>query len=613
VIATCRRVSDGGGFAGAEEDRLALLAAAAAAGAAWVDVEHDVPEPALGALRPARLLRSIHVSRLPEDVHALADVLMAAPADAGKLVALEGDARDALRLLRLVAAHRGRLAGHVVAQRFTRFASCLLGAPLAYAALRPGGRIGLDLPTVPEMLDTADLVRARPGTRAWVLTGRDVEASVSPQMLNAAFRAAGDDIVALRWSTDDPEAVLAALETFDWAGAAVTIPHKEAVHAALVARGATLGPAAAATGAVNTVLWRGGVLSGHNTDLGGLGDALDPSLPREAGGGTALVLGAGGAARAAVLTLRRRGLAVTVWARRPEAAAELEALGARPVGRVDDALREGPGVVVDATPAGPPGGESLVDPALLPRPAVVLDMLVSGRPTALSAAAAAAGHVVVPGLAMLAGQAARQVELLTGTRPNPHSLAAVGDALLHARERDVVLLGLRCSGKTMVGKRLAALLERPFVDVDAVVTDALGRSPDELIRDGEEDRFRAAERDAMRALAGGAGRVVATGGGAALGGAAFDALCDGAYVVLLDASDEVLLRRLGAEPRAALTSLPPHEELSRQRSERMPMYESRSHRTERTDVRDEGEIADSIAAFVVRESTAPTRSSSVPS
>lgn len=613
VVVTCRRAEDGGGYEEGEPARLDLLERAVAVGAQWVDLEHDVPAAELPRFRDALVLRSAHVPRLPDDPSEWVDALLAPPAAAGKLVALGGDARDALRLLRTVAAHAGRLVGHVVSQPFTRFASCLLGAPFAYAALRPGGRLGLALPLVPAMLDGADLARARRGTRAWVLVGRDVEASVSPQMLNAAFARSGADVVALRWSTDDPAAVLAALETFDWAGAAVTIPHKQAVHDLLLARGASLGPDAAATGAVNTVLRRAGELAGENTDVGGLADALAPVLPADAVGSGALVLGAGGAARAAVLALRRLGLQVCVHARRAEAADALTALGAAFVTDVDAALRDGPAVVVDATPAGPPGGSPLVDLARLPGPAVVLDMLVAGRPTALLAAAAARGHTAVPGLAMLAAQAARQVEHLTGARPPAAELAVVGELLLAARERRVVVLGLRCSGKSAVGRRLAALLGHTFVDVDEDVADALGRTPDELIRAGEEARFRAAERASMSRLASRSGVVVATGGGAALAPDVLDTLCAGAFVVLLDAADDVLLSRLAAEPRAALTALPPGPELARQRIERMPVYEARCQRVERTDLCDVDEVAESLAAWIARETTAPGSRRSVPS
>ena len=119
----------------------------------------------------------------------------------------------------------------------------------------------------------------------------------------------------------------------------------------------------------------------------------------------------------------------------------------------------------------------MLDVGGLPEPAVVLDMLVAGRRTAILAAADAAGHRTVPGVAMLAHQAARQVEHLLGRRADADDLRALGADLLGARRRNVVLLGLRCSGKTSVGRLLAGLTGRSFVDVDDEVTRATGRSP----------------------------------------------------------------------------------------------------------------------------------------
>src|SRR6185436_7006453 len=139
-----------------------------------------------------------------------------------KLVALRGNAADALRMLTLVRDAKGRLAGHVVDVPFTRAASATLGAPFVYAALQPGGRIGVAMPTVLTLRRRDRFDRLAPGTRLFVLIGGDVEGSVSPQMLNAAFEAAEMEVVDLRWSCDDPQPALDAIVRFGWAGAAVT-------------------------------------------------------------------------------------------------------------------------------------------------------------------------------------------------------------------------------------------------------------------------------------------------------------------------------------------------------------------------------------------------------
>ncbi len=602
VVATCRRAHEGGGFAGDERARLALLAAAAAAGAAWIDVEDDVADlPPLGG---ARLLRSVHLARLPEDLDARVARLLAPPAAAGKFVAWEGGPADALALLHCVARHAGRLAAHVVAQPATRTLSLLAGAPFAYAALRRGGRLGVALPTLRELAWRGVLGRARRGARAFVLLGASVEGSVSPALLNAAFAAADADVVALPWSCDDPEPVLDALAAFRWAGAAVTIPHKLPIAELLRARGARFGAEASATGAVNTVLATPDGLRAENTDVGGILDALAPQV-RALGGATGLVLGAGGAARAGVLAVRRLGGRAVVHARRSAAAEELRAVGADAVAATPaDALASAPRVVLDATPAGAPGGEPLLDAAALPAACVVLDMLVAPRPTALLAAAAAAGRATVAGVEMLAHQAARQAAHL-GVAADGHELALLGAALLRARARSIVLVGLRATGKSTVATRVAALLGRAAVDTDELVAARAGASPDELLRSGREGAFRELERGVLAELAGADELVIATGGGAALAGGAFHALAAGALTVLLDARDDVLLARLAAVPRAALSALAPADELARQRAERMDLLRAAARVVLDTSDAAPDETADDVVAAYEREMPGP--------
>lgn len=601
VIATCRRASDGGGFRGTEGARIAVLAGAAAAGAAWLDVEHDVADADVARLAAtgAKLLRSRHVERLPEDAGQVAAALVALPGDAAKFVALRGDANDALTMLTLVRDAGGRLCGHVVDVPFTRAASAALGAPFVYAALRPGGVLGLPMPTVLTLRRRDRFDRLAPGAPLFVLLGANVEGSVSPQMLNAAAETQRSRVVALRWSCDDPSPALEAIVRFGWAGAAVTIPHKRAVFERLAASGEPDGKAMACS-AVNTVVRSGAVLHGRNTDNAGVLLALAPHIdPPSLAGRVFLVLGAGGAACAAIVAAQGLGMQPVVLARRPgtEATRDVEHLGATVARDAAEAAATRPAIVVDATPAGPPGGTPFFDPALLPAKAVVLDMLVHARPTALLAAAARAGHVCVPGLDMLVAQAARQVALLGGAAADTAAMRPVGAAWLRRRDAPIVLVGLRCAGKTTAGERLAAILGRPFHDTDSEVARRAGRPVEEMLRAGEESAFRALEARVLADAIEIPGAVIACGGGAALHRAEFDALAAWGDVVLLDAPDVVLLARRAASPRAPLTSLAPAAELARQRAERMPVYRATAKLVVDVASCDAEGVADRVAAW----------------
>ncbi len=592
VIATCRRAAEGGGFDGTEAARLDLLRRAVDAGATWVDVEHDVPWPDVERLSrgPARVLRSAHVERLPEDADALVDGLLVAPAAAAKLVTTRGGAADALRLLTLVRDHSGRLAAHASNVPFTRYGAAALGTPFTYVTLRRGGRtVAASIPTVREALGRGQLRRLAPGVELFVLIGGDVEGSVSPDMLNHELADAPRRIVALRWSCDDPAPAIEAIRRFGWAGAAVTIPHKERVLELMRAAGDKISGDVEEVGAVNTVIRRRGGLAAHNTDLA----ALVELLPDDAAGRTGLVLGAGGAARAAVAALRRRGARPVVYARRPEAAARL---AAEVVRSPEEAAAVQPTMMIDATPAGRPGGTPFLDPALVPTVEWVLDMLVASRPTALGTAAAARAIRFVDGLSMLVEQAAVQVSHLRGWQGDRMEMHLVGRAELERRDRSIVLVGLRCSGKSEVAPRLARLLGRPLVDTDAEVERTTGRTPDSMIRAGDEAAFRRAEAGALAAASRLAAAVVSTGGGVALHPHELRHLAAGNVIVLLDAPDDVLLARLAAAPRAPLTDLAPAAEVARQRAERVPIYRELAGLTIDTSKLTPDECAEEIAA-----------------
>jgi len=158
-------------------------------------------------------------------------------------------------------------------------------------------------------------------TRLGVLLGDPVAHSLSPALQNAAFAAAGLDAVyvALRVDAAGLPGLLRGLAAAGVFGN-ITVPHKEAA-AVLLDRGSD---AVAATGACNTFWVEGGRLCGDNTDVVGVRAAAE-ALLGTLRGARALVLGAGGSARAAVWALVQAGAEVTVRGRRPERAAALAA------------------------------------------------------------------------------------------------------------------------------------------------------------------------------------------------------------------------------------------------------------------------------------------------
>jgi len=267
-------------------------------------------------------------------------------------------------------------------------------------------------------------------TRLVAVIGDPVAHSRSPLMHNAAFRALDLPFAycAFRVVPGEVGAAVAAVRALGLAGLNVTIPHKQAVIPHLD----TLSEVARLTGAVNTIVNRDGVLHGENTDVPGLSRALDEAglAPRVK---LALVLGAGGSARAAVAALGRRARRVVLAARREAQAAELVASlapGVRarletlpladlaePAGAAAKLLGQAD-VVVNTTPVGMHGGPFVPFAFGTTRPECLFyDLIYTERETPFLAGARRARRRGANGLGMLLHQGAIAFELWTGVAP----------------------------------------------------------------------------------------------------------------------------------------------------------------------------------------------------
>ncbi|MGH2744140.1 MAG: shikimate dehydrogenase [Thermoleophilaceae bacterium] len=236
--------------------------------------------------------------------------------------------------------------------------------------------------------------------------GFPVAHSRSPAMMNAAFAELGLDwrYVRLPVPPERFAETARALPGSGYRGANVTIPHKLAAHALADERT----PAAAAIGAANTLSFEDGRVIADNTDAGGLLDALgeDPS------GKCVLVLGTGGAGRAAAWALREAGAEVAVWNRTAERARALATeLGVEHSERPGRAVD----VLVNATALGLHGEDLPAELELEPA-GVVADLVYGPAPTALCRWAEATGARVVDGLEVLVRQGARSLAGWTGRR-----------------------------------------------------------------------------------------------------------------------------------------------------------------------------------------------------
>lgn len=253
--------------------------------------------------------------------------------------------------------------------------------------------------------------------------GWPVAHSLSPRLHGYWLREYGIDgaYIPMAVAPETAADAIRALPTLGFAGANVTIPHKETAFAAMD----ETDEAATAMGAVNTIIVRGdGSLYGRNTDGFGFVESIRAELPTwRADAGPVLILGAGGAARGIAVTLLREGARDIRLAnrtqKRADDLADLLGSGASAVSWEEraDAVA-GAALVVNTTSLGMTGKEPLdMDLSGLGADAIVYDIVYTPLKTPLMAAARARGNIGVDGLGMLLHQARPGFEAWFGVAP----------------------------------------------------------------------------------------------------------------------------------------------------------------------------------------------------
>jgi len=252
--------------------------------------------------------------------------------------------------------------------------------------------------------------------------GHPVAHSRSPAMHNAALAELGLGeewrYEAIDLAPDELEPRVREMAGEGFVGANVTVPHKGAA----LALADTLAETAREIGAANTLSFGSGEIRADNTDAQGMLDAL----PASPAGVRALVLGAGGAARAAVWALLRDGAGVDVWNRTALRAEHLcEELGGAPIAAP---VQADYGLIVNTTAAGlrgeDPFAELPLEEAGFAAGQTVIDLVYGERPSPLLAAAGAAGAATVDGIEVLVRQGALSLQLWTDREPSLDTMRA---------------------------------------------------------------------------------------------------------------------------------------------------------------------------------------------
>jgi 3-dehydroquinate dehydratase/shikimate dehydrogenase len=422
AVGTCRRVDNDGKFKGSLASQLEVLTKANAAGCQIVDLElqsalKSKPE-AIARLRSrARLILSFHDFRATRNLEETLEKMLKIPADFYKVVSTATTLSDNVTMMKFLQTQSDKhaLIGLCMGEQgiISRVLSVRAGSVFTF------GAVSADLKTAPGQISAHDLRsiyridQVDAASRVYGVAGDPIEHSLSPVIMNTALRRENVNGVYLPLHAKTLKDLIYCVREIPLHGLSITMPYKQAILAHLDNTDAHT----TKIGACNTVV-RGqdGKLYGFNTDVAGVVRPLEQRISIEKA--KVLVLGAGGAARAAVFGLKERGAEVWILNRTSVKAQKLARQAkARTIKRAD--LRKiAFDVIVNATPVGMGNTRDcpLKDEEIQAR--VVFDMVYDPVETHLLQVARAKGIAVIPGVEMFVQQAARQFEIWTG-KPAP--------------------------------------------------------------------------------------------------------------------------------------------------------------------------------------------------
>jgi len=422
VIATCRRAASGGKFRGSVASQLELLSKAAAAGCQLLDVELQTALKCKGEqlqkLRSkAALILSFHDFHATKKLDETLERMRHYPADFYKVVSTATTLSDNVTMMKFLEKESDRhaLVGLCMGEQgiISRLLAVRAGSAFTFAAVSPGEQTAPGQVTAQELRNVYRIEQMDAATRVYGVAGDPIAHSLSPTIMNTAMRRENVNAVYLALHAKTLKDLLTCVREIPIHGLSITMPYKEAILQHLD----NTDSHTTKIGACNTVVRaQDGKLYGFNTDTAGVVRPLEQRLGLE--GARVLVLGAGGAARAAVFGLKERGSEVFILNRTPAPAQKLARQAkARTIKRPD--LRKlAFDVIVNATPVGmtnnreSPLNENEINAKY------VFDMVYDPAETRFLKAAKARGAQIIPGIEMFVHQAARQFEIWTG-KPAP--------------------------------------------------------------------------------------------------------------------------------------------------------------------------------------------------
>jgi len=422
VIATCRRASNGGKFKGTVAAQLEVLSKAAAAGCQLVDVElqtvSKIKPQQLQKLRSqAAVVLSFHDFHATKKLDETLAKMEQYPADFYKVVSTATTLYDSVLMMKFLEKQSDRhsLVGLCMGEQgiISRVLGVRAGSAFTFAAVSPGEQTAPGQVTAQDLTSVYRIEQVDVATRAYGVAGDPVSHSLSPIIMNTAMRRENVNAVYLALHAKTLKDLLACVRDIPIHGLSITMPYKEAILQHLD----NTDSHTSKIGACNTVVRaQDGKLYGFNTDTAGVVRPLEQRLTLE--GARVLVLGAGGAARAAAFGLKERGCEVFILNRSVAPAQKLARQAKARTVKRPDLKKLAFDVIINATPVGmansreSPLNENEINAKY------VFDMVYDPAETRFLKAARERGAQVIPGIEMFVHQAARQFEIWTG-KPAP--------------------------------------------------------------------------------------------------------------------------------------------------------------------------------------------------
>jgi 3-dehydroquinate dehydratase / shikimate dehydrogenase len=423
AVATCRRASNGGKFRGSIASQLDILGKAAAIGCQLVDVELQTAskcKPAqLQKLRSrAGLILSFHDFKATKKLDETLEKMLTYPADFYKVVSTATTLFDNVTMIKFLAREGDRhsLVGMCMGEQgiISRVLGVRAGSVFTFGSAAAGQETAPGQVSAQELRNVYRIEQVDVATRVYAVVGDPIAHSLSPVIMNAAFRRENVNAVYLALHAKTLKDLLSCIREIPIHGVSVTMPYKEAILQYLD----NTDSHTTKVGACNTVVRaQDGKLYGFNTDTAGIVRPLERRL-NTIEGARILVVGAGGAARAAVFGLKERGAEVYILNRNLNHAKKLAHQARARVMKRPDLRKMAFDVIINATPVGMGNSREtpLQEKEINAR--YVFDMIYDPPETRFLKIAQERGAQIIPGIEMFVHQAARQFEIWTG-KPAP--------------------------------------------------------------------------------------------------------------------------------------------------------------------------------------------------